>query len=70
MIRIGEYNDLEVCKSVEFGVYLGTEEERVLLPTKWVPEGLAIGDSLRVFCVHRLGRSTHRHNGRASRVHR
>ena len=49
MIRIGEYNDLEVCKSVEFGVYLGTEEERVLLPTKWVPEGLAIGDSLRVF---------------------
>ena len=49
MIRIGEFNDLEMCKCVDFGVYLGTEEERVLLPTKWVPDGLAIGDSLRVF---------------------
>ncbi len=49
MIRIGEYNDLEAFKRVEFGVYLGDEEESVLLPGKWVPEGLSIGEPLRVF---------------------
>ena len=49
MIRVGEYNDLEVFKRVDFGVYLGNQEEWVLLPSKWIPEGLAIGESLRVF---------------------
>jgi len=49
MIRIGEYNDLEAFRQVDFGIYLGDEEEWVLLPSKWVPEGLAVGDSLRVF---------------------
>jgi len=49
MIRIGEYNDLEAFKRVDFGIYLGNQEEWVLLPSKWVPEGLAVGESLRVF---------------------
>jgi len=48
-IRIGEYNELEVIERVDFGVYLGTGEERVLLPQKWAPDGLGVGDSISVF---------------------
>ena len=40
---------LMVVKKVDFGVYLGNEEERVLLPKKQVPEGLEIGDPVEVF---------------------
>ena len=38
-----------VVKKVDFGVYLGNEEERVLLPKKQVPDGLEIGDPVEVF---------------------
>lgn len=38
-----------VVKQVDFGVYLGNEEERVLLPKKQVPEGVEIGDPVEVF---------------------
>ena len=40
---------LRVVKLVDFGVYLGSEEEKVLLPKKQVPEGTRIGDELEVF---------------------
>lgn len=49
MIKIGEYQTLEVKKKVDFGVYLGTAEEKVLLPKKQVPEGVSEGDSIEVF---------------------
>lgn len=49
MIKMGEYNELEVIEEVDFGVYLGEEEEKVLLPKKHVPEGTKIGDKLNVF---------------------
>jgi predicted RNA-binding protein (virulence factor B family) len=49
MIRIGEYNELRMYKRVDFGVYLGDEDNRILLPRKWVPEGVNVGDSIRVF---------------------
>ena len=38
-----------VVKKVDFGVYLGTEDERVLLPKKQVPSGVEIGDPVEVF---------------------
>lgn len=38
-----------IVKKVDFGVYLGTSEERVLLPKKQVPEGAKIGDPVEVF---------------------
>ena len=38
-----------VVKKVDFGVYLGTEDERVLLPKKQVPSGVGIGDPVEVF---------------------
>ena len=48
-MRLGEKQVLTVVKKVDFGVYLGSDEERVLLPTKQVPAGLAAGDPIEVF---------------------
>jgi len=49
-IHLGEINRLTVIKSVDFGMYLdGDQEGEILLPTRYVPEGLKIGDELDVF---------------------
>ena len=40
---------LMVVKEVEFGVYLGNSQEKVLLPKKQVPEGVEVGDPIEVF---------------------
>lgn len=47
--ELGKRRKLMIVKKVEFGVYLGTEEERVLLPKKEVPDGVEIGDPVEVF---------------------
>ena len=49
MIRVGEYNELEVIKELDFGIYLREGDIEILMPTKWVPEGTKIGDFLDVF---------------------
>ena len=49
MIEIGKKQKLTVVKEVEFGIYLGDEKEKVLLPGKQVPEGTRTGDELEVF---------------------
>ena len=49
MTELGKKQVLMIVKTVDFGVYLGTEEERVLLPKKEVPEGVEIGDPVEVF---------------------
>lgn len=58
MIKLGEKQELEIVKQVEFGVYLsdpeeillsGAEAPRVLLPVKQVPEGARRGERLMVF---------------------
>ena len=46
---LGKKQTLMAVKKVDFGMYLGTEEEKVLLPKKQVPEGLEIGDPVEVF---------------------
>lgn len=48
-MRLGEKQVLTVVKIVDFGVYLGSNEERVLLPKKQVPEGIEVGDPVEVF---------------------
>lgn len=48
-MRLGEKQVLTVVKQVDFGVYLGSEEERVLLPAKQVPPEIEIGDPVEVF---------------------
>lgn len=49
-IELGKYNQLEVVKEVDFGIYLdGGEDGEILLPTRYVPEDCKIGDILNVF---------------------
>ena len=48
-MKLGEIQSLSIEKKVEFGVYLTDGSEKVLLPKKQVPEGIAIGDSIKVF---------------------
>lgn len=48
-MKLGEKQVLTVVKAVDFGVYLGSDEERVLLPKKQVPEGIEAGDPVEVF---------------------
>lgn len=47
--ELGKRRMLTVVKKVDFGVYLGTSEERVLLPKKEVPAGIEPGDPVEVF---------------------
>jgi predicted RNA-binding protein (virulence factor B family) len=49
MVEIGNYNELELVKFVDFGAYLDSEDGEILLPLKWVPENAQIGDKLNVF---------------------
>ena len=54
MIYIGEYNELEVIKEVDFGLYLSDEDRtsEILLPLKYIPKGTKIGEFLNVFVYH------------------
>ena len=50
MIKIGKINKLIVTKHVDFGVYLdGDNLDEILLPSRYVPEGCAVGDMINVF---------------------
>jgi len=49
MVAIGDYNELEIIKQVDFGVYLDSEDGEILLPQKYLPEDYRVGDFLRVF---------------------
>lgn len=56
MIKLGEKQELQIVKQTEFGIYLsdpddasGENAQRVLLPSKQVPCGSKIGDSVEVF---------------------
>ena len=46
-MKLGEKQVLTVVKTVEFGVYLGTENDKVLLPKKQVPKDIEPGESDR-----------------------
>ena len=54
MIHIGKYNELEVIKDVEHGLYLTDKEQslEILLPLKYIPQGTKTGDFLNVFVYH------------------
>lgn len=50
MIKLGDYNTLRIVKRVDFGLYLdGGDDGEILLPNRYVPDGLSIGDELEVF---------------------
>lgn len=52
MIKVGDYNVLKVLRETDFGFYLDDGAEGILLPKRFVPEGLKVGDELKVFIYH------------------
>lgn len=50
MVLLGQYNTLSVVKLVDFGLYLdGGDGLEILMPKRYIPEGVKEGDELRVF---------------------
>lgn len=49
MLQIGQYNTLQVLRNTKVGLFLGDEENDVLLPNKYVPKEFFIGDEMTVF---------------------
>ena len=47
--NLGKKVSLKIVKQVDFGVYLGNSQEKVLLPKKQVPKGAENGDTVDVF---------------------
>jgi predicted RNA-binding protein (virulence factor B family) len=52
MVLVGEYNTLKVVKEVDFGLYLDGGKDEILLPKRYVPQGLKTGDEISVFVYH------------------
>ncbi|MHA4811153.1 CvfB family protein [Flavitalea flava] len=52
MPQIGEYNEMTVLRELAFGLILDDGGAGILLPTRFVPKGAKIGDSLKVFLYH------------------
>jgi predicted RNA-binding protein (virulence factor B family) len=52
MVKVGDYNVLKVVRAVDFGFYLDDGAAGILLPKRFAPEGLAIGDEVIVFVYH------------------
>ncbi len=49
-IKLGDYNNLEIVKEVDFGLYLdGGDEGEILLPKRYVPQTYRMGEKLAVF---------------------
>lgn len=49
-VRVGRFNTLQVVRLVGFGCYLdGGSEGEILMPAKYAPEGVAVGDEVRAF---------------------
>ncbi|MDO6518027.1 CvfB family protein [Zobellia uliginosa] len=51
MIELGNYNELEVLRDTSVGLFLGSNTgTEILLPNKYVPKTIDIGDMIKVFC--------------------
>jgi len=44
-VNVGQFNLLRVDRKVDFGFYMDDGEEGILLPKRFVPSGLQIGDT-------------------------
>lgn len=51
-IKVGEFNLMKVDRKVDFGFYMDDGEEGILLPKRFAPAGLQIGDTISVFVYH------------------
>lgn len=51
MIELGNFNTLTAKRPSPYGFFIGDDDvDDLLLPNKYVPEDLEVGDSIRVFC--------------------
>ncbi len=51
-VLVGNYNTLKVSRKVDFGFYMEDGEEGILLPKRFAPPRLRVGDELSVFVYH------------------
>jgi predicted RNA-binding protein (virulence factor B family) len=51
-VLVGQYNTLKVSRKVDFGFYLDDGGEGILLPKRFAPRTLRVGDELNVFVYH------------------
>lgn len=51
-MEIGVIQELRIARFVEFGAYLQSREEEVLLPSKYLPKDSKVGDRIEVFLYH------------------
>lgn len=52
MVNVGKFNVLKVIRLADFGVYLDDGNEGILLPKRFVPEGVKTGVEIKVFVYH------------------
>lgn len=51
-IQVGQYNTLKASRKVDFGFYLEDGAEGILLPKRFAPRTLRVGDEVHVFVYH------------------
>lgn len=51
-INVGQFNLMRVDRRVDFGFYMDDGAEGILLPKRFVPSGLEVGDTISVFVYH------------------
>lgn len=49
MLQLGQYNTLKVARKVDFGVFLSSGDDEVLLPKKYLTPEMQIGAEVEVF---------------------
>lgn len=52
MIKAGEYHNLKVIRKTSIGAYLDDGAEGILLPNRFLPQQVNIGDDLNVIVYH------------------
>ena len=52
MVEIGTYNTLKVARKTNIGAYLDDGSEGILLPKRFVPARINVGDEIKVFLYH------------------
>ncbi len=52
MVEVGKYNELEVLRFVDFGLYVDDGGEGILVPKRYVHDDTEIGQKLRLFVYY------------------
>lgn len=52
MIKVGDYNELQILRIIDIGIILDDGKDGILLPKRFAPRDAKAGDTLRVFIYH------------------